>query len=120
MALKNISTLGYKKAVSDLLSIISSDHFDTKEVIEKKEFFESLGILGSDDVLPHLKEILMKRSWFFGKSKVEEQRVYAVLALKRMSTPGALDILKEGSLSSDKGVRKICEDALQEIEKEKK
>jgi len=63
---------------------------------------------------------LMKRSWLFGKSKLEEQRVYAVLALKRLSTPESIEILREGRSSPDKGVQKICEDALQEIEKEKK
>ncbi len=120
MALKSLCTLGYKKALSHLLSVISSDSFDTKEVIEKKEFFEGLGILGSNEILPSLKEILMKRSWLFGKSKAEEHRVYAALALKRMSTPAAINILKEGRLSSDKGIRKICEDTLLEIEKEKK
>ena len=62
----------------------------------------------------------MKRSWLFGKSKIEEQRVYTILALKRLSTPEAIAILREGSSSSDKGIQKICEDALQGIEKEKR
>lgn len=120
MALKNLTTLDYKKALSPILNIISSDSFNGKEVVEKKEFFEALGVLGSRDILSYLKETLMKRSWFFGKSKNEEQRIYAVLALRKMSTPEAINILREGSVSSDKGIRKICEDALQEIEKDKK
>ncbi|MBI5407216.1 MAG: HEAT repeat domain-containing protein [Nitrospirae bacterium] len=120
MALKNLSTLNYRKAVPHLLNIISGDGFDSKEVIEKREFFDALGILGTNEVLPFLKETLMKRSWLFGKSKIEEQRVYTVLALKRLSTPEAIAILREGSSSSDKGIQKICEDALQEIEKEKR
>ena len=120
MALKNLSTLNYRKAVPHLLDIISGDGFDSKEVIEKKDFFDALGILGTNEVLPFLKETLMKRSWLFGKSKIEEQRVYTILALKRLSTPEAIAILREGSSSSDKGIQKICEDALQGIEKEKR
>ena len=120
MALKNLSTLNYRKAVPYLLDIISGDGFASKEVLEKKEFFDTLGILGTNEVLPFLKETLMKRSWLFGKSKIEEQRVYTVLALKRLSTPEAIAILREGSSSSDKVIQKICEDALQGIEKEKR
>lgn len=120
MALKNLSTLNYKKAVPHLLDIISGEGFDSKEVVEKKGFFDTLGILGTNEVLPFLRETLMKRSWLFGKSRLEEHRVYAVLALKRLSTPEAIEILREGRSSPDKGVQKICEDTLQEIEKEKK
>ena len=120
MTLKNLSTLNYRKAVPHLLDIISGDGFTSKEVLEKKEFFDTLGILGTNEVLPFLKETLMKRSWLFGKSKIEEQRVYTILALKRLSTPEAIAILREGSSSSEKGIQKICEDALQGIEKEKR
>ncbi|MBI5198617.1 MAG: HEAT repeat domain-containing protein [Nitrospirae bacterium] len=118
--LRNLVTLCHQKAVSTILNIISSDTFDSKEVYEKKEFFETLGRLGSRDILPYLKETLMKRTWLFGKTKVEEMRVYAARALKSMPTPEALDILREGISLSDKGIQKICEDTLQEIEKEKR
>ncbi len=131
VALRTLTSLEYRKSVSTILNIISSDTFDTKEIIEKKEFFESLGRLGSraalalseaKNVLPYLKEILMKRTslfGLFGKSKAEEHRIYAALALKRMSTPEALDILREGISSPDRHIRKICEDTLQDIEKER-
>lgn len=118
MALKNLAALGYQKAVPAILDAISSDLFESREVYEKKEFFDVLGRLGSGDILPYLKELLMKRTRLFGKSKVEEHRVYAALALKRMGTPEAMEILREGRASSDKGIRRICEDTLQEMEKE--
>lgn len=117
MALKNLAALGHQKAVPAILDAISSDLFESKEVYEKKEFFDVLGRLGSRDILPYLKELLMKRTRLFGKSKVEEQRVYAALALKRMGTPEAMEILREGTASSDRGIRRICEDTLQEMEK---
>lgn len=118
MALKSIAALGYQKAVPAILDAISGDSFESKEVYEKKEFFDVLGRLGSREILPYLKELLMKRTRLFGKSKVEEHRVYAALALKRMWTPEAMEILREGRASSDKGIRRICEDTLQEMEKE--
>ena len=116
-ALKNIATSGYSKAVPEILNIISGDRFEVKEVYEKKEFFETLGRLGHNDILPFLKDILMKRTRLFGKSKIEEQRLYAAHTLKIMATPEAREILREGSLSPDKGIRKICEDTLLVLEK---
>jgi len=117
MALKSIATLGYTKAVPAILKIISSDSFKFKDVHEKKEYFDVLGRLRSEETLPFLKELLMRRTPLIGKSRVEEYRVYAALALKRMDNPKALEILREGTRSSDRGIQRICKDTLEDIEK---
>ena len=118
-ALRYLMNMSYQKALPIISDIISRETFDTKDIYEKKEFFEALGKLGNNDVLPFLRETLMKRSKLFGKSKIEEKRLYAAFALKKMSTTESMEILKEGSLSSDKGIRKICEDALQIIQEKR-
>ncbi len=116
-ALKRISFMEHRKAVPDILRIISSEEFDSKENYEKKELFEALAILGGKDQLPYLKDLLMKKSWIFGRTKADELRLLSVHALRKMNIPGAIDIVREGALSSDKVIRKICEDALKEAEK---
>ncbi len=116
-ALKRISFMEHRKAVPDILKIISSEEFDSKENYEKKELFEALAILGSKDQLPYLKDLLMKKSWIFGRTKADELRLLSVHALRKMNIPGAIDIVREGALSPDKVIRKICEDALKEAEK---
>ena len=116
-ALRNLITLNYQKAIPVILNIISAESFDAKDVFEKKEFFDALGKLGSKEILPYLKGLLMKRPRLFGKSKIEELRVYATLALKRMNIPEAIEIMQEGASSPDKNVKKICEDALKDMEK---
>ena len=118
-ALRYLMNMSHQKALPIISDIISRETFDTKDIYEKKEFFEALGKLGNNDVLPFLRETLMKRSKLFGKSKIEERRLYAAFALKKMSTKESMEILKEGSLSSDKGVRKICEDAMQIIQEKR-
>lgn len=118
-ALRYLMNMSYQKALPTISSIISSETFDAKDIYEKKEFFEALGKLGNKDVLPFLRETLLKRTKLFGKSKIEEKRLYAAFALKKMSTPESIEILKEGSSSSDKGIRKICEDALQIMQEKK-
>lgn len=118
-ALKNLAALDYEKASGKIWEIISSRGFDTKEVFEKKEFFETLGRLNSPSILPFLREMLMRRTRFFGKTRVGEYRIYAVLALKNMSIPGAIDILKEGAMSDDRGIKKLCEEALRDLDQKK-
>ena len=56
----------------------------------------------------------MKRSRLFGRAKVDELRILSVHALRKMTIPGAIDIIREGASSSDKVIRKICEDALRD------
>lgn len=119
-ALQNIAIHGYKKAVTSLLHIITGESFDLKDASEKQEIFETLGILNSAQSLPYLKDMLMKRAGFFSKSKIEEQRGYAALALQKMSVPEAKDILTEGLLHSDRAVRTICEETLKYIGRDKK
>ncbi len=116
-ALKRISFMEHRKAVPDILKIISSEEFDSKENYEKKELFEALAILGSKDQLPYLKDLLLKKSWIFGRTKADELRLLSVHALRKMNITGAIDIVREGALSPDKVIRKICEDALKEAEK---
>src|SRR3972149_1346623 len=108
-ALKRISFMELRKALPDILRIISSEEFDSKEHYEKKELFEAIAILGSKDQLPYLKDLLMKKSWIFGRTKADELRLLSVHALRKMNIPGAIDIVREGALSPDKVIRKICQ-----------
>lgn len=111
-ALKRICSMEHRRALPGILQIISSDEFDGKESYEKKELFEAIATLGTEDQLPFLKELLMKKSWLFGKSKADEMRLLSVQTLNKMKVPGAMEIIREGASSSDKVIRKICEDAL--------
>ncbi|MCC7202600.1 MAG: HEAT repeat domain-containing protein [Nitrospirae bacterium] len=111
-ALKRICSMEHRRALPGILQIISSEEFDGKESYEKKELFEAIATLGTQDQLPFLKELLMKKSWLFGKSKADEMRLLSVQALTKMKVPGAMEIIREGASSSDKVIRKICEDTL--------
>ncbi|MCC6545217.1 MAG: HEAT repeat domain-containing protein [Nitrospirae bacterium] len=111
-ALKRLTLMGHRKAVSEILRIITSEAFDRREIFEKKELFYSLADLGSEDQLPFLKELLMKKSRLFGRARVDEMRLLSVHALRKMNVSAATDIIREGASSSDKVIRKICEDAL--------
>ncbi|MEK6560791.1 MAG: HEAT repeat domain-containing protein [Nitrospirota bacterium] len=116
-ALKRLVSMEHRNAVPNILNIISSETFETKENYEKRELFEALAVLGYKEQLPYLKELLMKKSRLFGRAKVDELRILSAYALRKMNIPEAMDILREGAASSDKAVKKICEDALKDAGK---
>ena len=116
-ALKRLVSMEHRNAVPNILNIISSETFETKENYEKRELFEALAVLGYKEQLPYLKELLMKKSRLFGRSKVDELRILSAYALRKMNIPEAMDIMREGAASSDKAVKKICEDALKDAGK---
>ena len=116
-ALKRLVSMEHRNAVPNILNIISSETFETKENYEKRELFEALAVLGYKEQLPYLKELLMKKSRLFGRAKVDELRILSAYALRKMNIPEAMDIMREGAASSDKAVKKICEDALKDAGK---
>ena len=71
------------KAVKPLMEIILSEDFDKRAYEEKASFFKALGETGSKEVIPALKGIANKRTWF-KKAKWEEMRVCAANTLKML------------------------------------
>jgi hypothetical protein len=71
------------KAVKPLMEIILSEDFDKRAYEEKASFFKALGETGSKEVIPALKEIANKRTWF-KKAKWEEMRVCAANTLRML------------------------------------
>jgi hypothetical protein len=71
------------KAVKPLMEIILSEDFDKRAYEEKASFFKALGETGSKEVIPALKEIANKRTWF-KKAKWEEMRICAANTLKML------------------------------------
>lgn len=107
-ALRTLVKAKYTKGLKQILQIIKAESFEEKELPEKKVFFEAAGVLGEDEIIPLLKEMLMKKFWF-NKSKEREEVICSTAALRMIASPKALEVLKE-ALSSKKGeVREIVE-----------
>jgi hypothetical protein len=65
------------------MEIILSEDFEKRAYEEKASFFKALGETGSKEVIPALKEIAHKRTWF-KKAKREEMRICAANTLKML------------------------------------
>ncbi|MGZ3514648.1 MAG: HEAT repeat domain-containing protein, partial [Thermodesulfobacteriota bacterium] len=66
-----------------LLEIVLSEDFYQRDYEEKASFFRALGETGSEEVIPMLKKIAKKRSWF-QKGRWDEMRQCAANTLKMM------------------------------------
>ncbi|MBI5043688.1 MAG: HEAT repeat domain-containing protein, partial [Nitrospirae bacterium] len=92
-AIRGLLALNHKKAVQPLMEFISHEEFKKIEFAEKREFFEALGKLGANEVVPFLKNIYTKKPWF-GRSSYDELRTCAVYGLSKTGTNDALSVLQ--------------------------
>jgi HEAT repeat protein len=95
-AARVLANIGEKRAIPLVIQIIEQRQFIDRDREEKMEIFEALGRLGSEQILPMLKNILLRTS-FLRRQKFEELREGAAAALAFMGTQGAMEILKEAA-----------------------
>jgi len=64
-------------------------------------------MIGSNEALPVLRQLLERKSWF-GRGKVDEVRIGAARAMAMIGTPEAKAILESGKQSKDEPIREAC------------
>ena len=107
----NLGKVGRKSSLPYLLEVIQAKEFTGREAAEKKAFFDAVGLAGSNDPIPLLKKLLMKKAWFRRK-KVDELRQGAASALALIASREARVALEQGQESNNASIRKACQQAL--------
>lgn len=118
-ALNALAGSGFRDALDPVMNIATSKEFDKRDMSEKKAVFEALGGLGSDQVVPMLREMLLKRYWF-KKEREKEQTFLAVSGLRKVKTELAIKTLEEGEAKKRGKIRDIVTQALKGIQMERK
>jgi hypothetical protein len=111
MAAINLGKGGKKAGLIPLLEVVQSKDFYKREPAEVKAFFNAIGMVGSNEAIPVLQELLERKSWF-GRGKTDETRLGAASAMAMIGTPEAKAILEEGKNSKDESLRDACTQAL--------
>jgi HEAT repeat protein len=111
MAAINLGKGGKKVGLIPLLEVVQSKDFYKREPAEIKAFFNAIGMVGSNEAVPVLQQLLERKSWF-GRGKTDEIRMGAANALAAIGTPDAKAILEEGKNSKDESIREACTQAL--------
>ena len=111
MSAINLGRIGKNVGLAALLEVIQSKDFQKKEPAEMKAFLDDVGMLGSNEALPVLQQMLERKS-LFGMGKKDESRIGVANALAMIGTPEASDILEKGMNSKDESIRSVCQQAL--------
>jgi len=111
MAAINLGKGGKKVGLIPLLEVVQSKDFYKREPAEIKAFFNAVGMVGSNEAVPVLQQLLERKSWF-GRGKTDEVRIGAANALATIGTPDAKAILEAGKNSKEEFIRDACTQVL--------
>jgi HEAT repeat protein len=111
MAAINLGKVGKKAGLIPLLEVVQTKDFYKKEPVEIKAFFNAIGMVGSNEAVPVLQQLLERKSWF-GRGRKDEIHIGAANALAVIGTPDAKAILEDGKNSKDESIRDACTQAL--------
>jgi HEAT repeat protein len=79
-----------------------------------KAFLDAIGMVGSNEALSVLQQMLERKS-LFGMGKKDETRPGVANALAMIGTPEARAILEKGRNSKEESIRNACQQALRTI-----
>jgi HEAT repeat protein len=111
MAALNLGKIGKTAGLIPLLEVVQSKEFHRKETAEVKAFFEAIGMIGSNEAISVLQQLLERKNWF-GRGATDEMRMGAAHALSMIGTPEGKAILEAGRDSKDTAIRNACLQAL--------
>jgi HEAT repeat protein len=111
LAAINLGKGGKKGGLIPLLEVVQTKDFYKRESVEIKAFFNAIGMIGSNEAIPVLQQLLERKSWL-GRGKTDEIRMEAANAMAMVGTPEAKAILEEGENSKDEFIRDACTQAL--------
>ncbi len=114
MSAINLGRIGKNVGLAALLEVVQSKDFQKKEPAEMKAFLDAIGMVGSNEALPALQQMLEKKS-LFGMGKKDETRSGVANALAMIGTPEARAILEKGKNSKEESIRNACQQALRTI-----
>ena len=99
-------------ALKPILALTTAEEFASKDFAEKKAVYEALGELGSTEMLPLFREMLLKKYWF-QKSAEKEAATLAVAGLAKVQGKAALELLEEACIQKRSAeVRVLLEQAI--------
>lgn len=107
----NLGRIGRNMGLAALLEVVQSKDFQKKESTEMKAFLDAIGMVGSNEALPALQQLLERKS-FFGVAKKDEIRFGVANALAMIGTPEARALLEKGCQSKEESIRTACQQAL--------
>jgi hypothetical protein len=99
-----------------LIDKISDKMFKERDFDEKREFYEVISRWNDKDIFDFLTKLLKKRAFFFGRSKIFEDKACAAFCLGLLGNKDALPILNKHKNSGNKLLKEYTYTAIKRIE----
>ena len=106
---RSLANVHYEPAQQAFFDIINGKDFLSKDLTEKKEWFQALARIGGNGVVPLFGRFLKEGMGGWLKRPIkEEMALCAVEGLRRIGSEESRAILAEGQQASNKRIRNAC------------
>jgi hypothetical protein len=112
-AVRAFSSRGYRGGFAKLEAAVTGNALRNADLTEKTAFFEAYGLLAGAAGIARLQSVLRSRG-FMKRKEDPETRACAAMALGKIGTPEARDILQDAANDKDPLVRTAVNRALRE------
>lgn len=98
-----------RRVIAALLERVTAPEFESRPDEVKFALVSALGDAGGGEAVKVLEQVLQKGGWFARRTP---ERTAAALALARIGSPAAIDVLQAGLRSRSEAIRASCQEAL--------
>ena len=110
-AVRAFTTRQYKLVLPRVDAVVKGKTIREADLTEKMAFFEAFGTLSGEGGVEYLDSVLNGKG-FLGRREDSELRACAAIALGRISSPKATEVLRKSSSEKDVVVRNAVNRAL--------
>ena len=117
LRIRTLQILARKRApfaLRPVLALTGTEEFKTREIAEKKAVYEALGELGSEQMVPLFREMLLKKHWL-RRTISRDSALCAVAGLLKVRHSSARLLLDEARKQGNPEFRTIIEQSIEAV-----
>jgi hypothetical protein len=114
-AVKFLGQRGHRNAFARIEAAVTGNKLKDTDLTEKMSFFEAYGALAGEAGIPTLEKLLVPKGGLLGRKEDPETRACAAMALGKIRTPKARDVLQKVSQDKEPLVRNAVNRALRDV-----
>ena len=114
-AVKFLGQRGYRNAFTRIEATVVGNKLKDADLTEKMTFFEAYGALAGEAGIVTLEKLLVGKGGLLARKEDPETRACAAMALGKIRTPAARDILQKVAQDKEPLVRNAVSRALREV-----
>ena len=114
-AVKFLAQRGHRNAFSRIEAAVLGSKLKDADLTEKMAFFEAYGALAGAAGIPALEKILVPKGGLLARKEDPETRACAAMALGKIRTPAARDVLQRMAQDKEALVRNAVSRALRDV-----